>query len=151
MALEFRPNDFHFDEMFSCDIAYIIAVTAEDASLWLDPTNWFYLSNCGAASLFHHAKEHKNKMLTIAHFNDDDTYESLYSDIVKERIIGKIKNEEQIESFEFIRFIIHSEKDKNTTIIPSLKASQDFFRIKSFFIDNKDILDNTLLMFRTSF
>jgi hypothetical protein len=100
------------------------------------------MSNCGAASLYHHAKKKKNKTLNILNFKDDDTYKKFYSTKNQEIIEAfKSKNISNL-SFEFVRFIIYTDKQEEClgrTVFPSLKASQDLFRIKSFFFNKKGI------------
>ena len=64
LAPKFNPNEDYLYKMFTEDITNIVAITAENPNLWLDPTLCFYMSNCSAASLLHHARNHASQKLT---------------------------------------------------------------------------------------
>jgi len=137
----FEPNKKYLDDIYE-NVLYIVAITAENPNLWLDPTLCFYMTNCCAVSLMYQANKHIGKKIEIKDFGNN------YSDFVQNEsnsILEKLKNKEDLDK-EFVRFLIFTEKQKEClqdTVFPSLKASQDLFRIKSFFIQ-KDNIKNKL-------
>lgn len=145
-APEFNPNDEYLDELFDDDISYIVAVTAENPNLWIDPTLCFYMTNCCAVSLINKLNEdiYKGQKIIMRDYNDDNTYE-LFVKSETDDILTLLKRQEKLKKFEFVRFLIFDNEQKDYlehSVFPSLKASQDLFRIKSFFIQNDNFQKN---------
>ncbi len=141
----FNPNEQYLEEIYNDDLAHIVAITAENPNLWLDPTLCFYMINCCAVSLIRKINSGIITKLRVSDFRNDTTYTEI---VTKESklVLDKLKNKEIFDKFEFIRFFLFDEDQKeclNNTVLPSLKASQDLFRIKSFFI-KKDSVKNCL-------
>lgn len=137
----FKPNEPYLEEIYGDDIDYIVAITAENPNLWLDPTLCFYMANCYAVSLINQAQKHIGKKMVVKDFNTEEEYLKF---INKEDIsvLETLKEKKSLNNFEFIRFFIFTEQQKEClekTVFPSLKASQDLFRIKSFFLLKENI------------
>ena len=148
----FSPDDSYQDVIFggSKRINYIVAITAENPNLFLNPTIGFYMSNCYAASLIRHVNDYFQKSNfqsgTIPQLRVENK-EKLQAEIESKRrnIIDLLKNKNETEGFEFIRFFIY-DKDQNDccrkAVLPSLKASQDLFRTYSFYIRREKLESN---------
>jgi hypothetical protein len=153
LAPTFNPNDSYLDEMYDESIKYIVALTAENPNLWLDPTLCFYMTNCNAVSLYKESKNHEGKNLKILDFENNEKYDKFYR-WKTDPIIEKLKKHEKYDRFAFVRFILYSDEDYDclgNTVFPSLKASQDLFGVKSFFISKKEIntaLNGRALLYR---
>jgi len=136
-APSFKPNAEYLEEIYSNEIDYIVAITAENPNLWLSPTLCFYMANCYAVSLLNHAKKNEDKIIFVDNFEEDTEYHNLKTTKQCKPILEKLQDEKRLEDFQFIRFLIFSETQEEClkdTVFPSLKASQDLFRIHSFFI-----------------
>lgn len=140
----FKPDNSHQDKIFESDVRYIIAITAENPNLWMDPTVCFYMANCYAVSIVNQInkvlKKTDERIIKVVVNNRDD---KLIEKINKERkeIIDNL-GKNTIGGFEFIRIFMFTEdqnKSCENAVFPSLKASQDLFRTHSFYI-NKDMM-----------
>lgn len=141
----FRPNEKYLEEIFDDDITHIVAITSENPNMWLDPTLSFYLVNCCAVSLIRKFNNNGASKLKICDFDDDDGYKDFVA-LEANQLLENLKQRKNTTSFEFIRFLIFTEEQKKclkNTIFPSIKASQDLFRINSFFLQ-KDQIENSL-------
>ena len=144
-APDFNPNAPYLEEIYSKDVKCIVAITAENPNLWLDPTLCFYMTNCCAVSLMNHANKNVGKEIEVKDFNTGLEY-STFVETKYVPILQKLERKIDLIDFEFIRFLIFTERQREClekTVFPSLKAIQDLFRIKSFFIQ-KDKLQNNL-------
>ena len=151
-APSFFPDDDYQDVIFggTDEIKYIVAITAENPNLFMDPTIGFYMSNCYAASLIRHVndfiKESNNKTDCIPQLCVQDLKTLKKSvNIRRLSIINQLINQRGIDSFEFIRFFIYDEKQErccDQAIFPSLKASQDLFRTLSFYVQKEKLTKN---------
>lgn len=143
----FNPDDPSQDAMFNTNIKYIVAITAENPNLWLDPTVCFYMANCYAVSLMNQTnkaideanKVNKNIKKMVVKNRDmlEDKMETIEKDI-----IDKLSDSKPIAGFEFVRFFMFTDaqnKSCENAVFPSLKAAQDLFRTHSFYI-NKDCI-----------
>lgn len=148
----FKPDDSYQDVIYEDKIKYIVAITAENPNLFLDPTIGFYMSNCYAVSLIRHVndfikKNHQDNpnlipQLKVCNLSDSD-FLKIEDD--RQTIIDNLKNKNALTNFEFIRFFIY-DKDQgeccNKAVFPSLKASQDLFRTFSFYIQKEELKDS---------
>jgi hypothetical protein len=149
---QFNPDDTYQDVLYDDNkpddkrIKYIVAITAENPNMFLDPTIGFYMSNCYAASLIRHTNDFlktKSKPNSIPQLRIKDL-DDLEGDIVENRkkIIEKLKEGSELEKYEFVRVFMYDEDQKkccDNAIFPSLKASQDLFRTISFYIQKEEI------------
>lgn len=152
---QFNPDDTYQDVLYDDNkpddkrIKYIVAITAENPNMFLDPTIGFYMSNCYAASLIRHTNDFiktKSKPNSIPQLRIRDL-DDLESVIVENRkkIIEKLKEGSDLEKYEFVRVFMYDENQKkccDNAIFPSLKASQDLFRTVSFYIQKEEIEKN---------
>lgn len=145
---EFDPNDTYQDAIFEDEIKYIVAITAENPNLFLNPSIGFYMSNCYAVSIIRHLQDFikKTKHTQNSKFQLDVKDIKAYNNVIKPQIrqvINTLKDEKKrLETFEFIRFFIFDEHQNECckdAIFPSLKASQDLFRTISFYIQKKEL------------
>jgi hypothetical protein len=149
----FNPNEKYLEDIYSEELSHIVAITAENPNLWLDPTLCFYMINCCAVSLvnkFNNSNKTVSK-LKICDFNNDITYENFVK-TESNVILKRLKEKKDLENFEFIRFFIFNKEQEyclKDTVFPSLKASQDLFRIKSFFIQDDKLKLNLKTEYRT--
>lgn len=144
-APKFKADDSYMNDMFRDEIKYIVAITAEDPNLWLNPTLCFYMTNCYAVSIMKHANKNVGKKMVIRDFQNPN--EKKVFNQRKKEILNKLKdNDFHKNGFEFVRFFLYTNKQKEScenTVFPSLKASQDLFNTYSFFIQkDKGHLDN---------
>lgn len=134
----FRPNDRYLDDIYDENVDLIIAATAENPNLWLDPTICFYLINCCAVSL----KRSGTGRIRMQNFGDNPL-------IYRDRILAQLEYLNRLtgptlnrENFDFFRFFFYDEGQEQclqNTVFPSLKASHDLFNIKSYFNKIEDI------------
>lgn len=148
---EFKPDALYHDVLFDKKIKYIVAITAENPNMFMDPTIGFYMSNCYAISIMRHMndyiqknyKSNPNKIpeICVKNFNDlDDDVK-----MMEKKIIQKLKRGTKLKDYEFIRIFMYDkiqEKSFDKTIFPSLKASQDLFRTPSFYIKRDNLEDD---------
>lgn len=141
---EFYPDDSYQDILFNPEIKYIVAITAENPNLWMDPTLCFYMANCYAVSLMRHANKKTGtgkKNIVVKNF------EKLKSDYLKDRstVLKKLSRQQGLDEFQFVRFFLYDKEQRDScisSVFPSLKASQDLFRTLSFFILKESIQKN---------
>lgn len=144
----FKPDDPSQDLIFNSGIKYIVAITAENPNLWMDPTVCFYMANCYAVSLMNQTnkaiREASGKNMKIKRIvvkQRDDLKEKI--EIIEKGIIDELCHDSKhLNEFEFIRFFMFTKSQKEScenTVFPSLKAAQDLFRTHSFYI-NKGIM-----------
>lgn len=145
----FYPDHRGFNEMYNEDVKLIIAVTAENPNLWLDPTICFYLINCCAVSLLKNANNSTTgnpRLLTIGHYKDSLTYK----DEIQKNLdtLSKFTKRNwdwnsDLKEFDFLRFFLYKNSEERecleNTVFPSLKASHDLFRMKTYFNQRDDI------------
>ena len=154
----FKPNDRYLEEIYSNDVKLIIAVTAENPNLWLDPTLCFYLINCCAVSLLKHKDNNGTKRLIMQDYNSALNYQDEINNQLNS--LNKLTKltwdwASELSEFDFFRFFLYDGKEKDcleNTVFPSLKASHDLFKMKSYFnqrneIENKLKTDNQLGVF----
>ena len=147
----FVPDDYYQDAMYKSNIKYIVAITAENPNLFLDPTIGFYMSNCYAVSLIRHVNDYfmntpcePNSIPKLEVVQLNDFEEAI--DKRRQEIIDFLKENDEVKlnDFEFIRFFIYDKNQKDScanAVFPSLKASQDLFRTFSFFIQKEDLVE----------
>jgi hypothetical protein len=149
LAPYFRPNDRYIEEMYDPKVKLIIAVTAENPNLWLDPTLCFYLINCCAVSLIHNKNNIRTKRIGIQDFGSSLRYQAevnIQQDTLNKLIKSTWDWATDLKDFDFLRFFLYNGEQKEcleNTVFPSLKASHDLFKMKSYFNQIKDI-DNKL-------
>ena len=142
----FKPNETYLEDIYNDDLSHIVAITAENPNLWIDPTLSFFMINCCAVTLINKFNSNitEAKKFKMNHLIDDKSY----SDYVKkdtDDVLRNLNERLDLSEFEFVRFILFSEEQKDClkhTVFPSLKATQDLFRIKSFFLQNDKIKEN---------
>jgi hypothetical protein len=142
----FKPNETYLEDIYNDDLSHIVAITAENPNLWIDPTLSFFMINCCAVTLINKFNSNATaaKKFKMSHLSND----KLYSDYVKidtADVLRNLNERKDLSEFEFVRFILFSEEQKDClkhTVFPSLKATQDLFRIKSFFLQNDKIKEN---------
>jgi hypothetical protein len=139
----FNPEHPGFNEMYNDEVNLIVAVTAENPNLWLDPTICFYLMNCCAVSLLKKKGSHTN--LGMGHFTDTFQYETHIQEqlnALKPFTKQTWDWEKGFANFDFFRFFLYDGKQRESlvdTVFPSLKASHDLFQMKSYFNQKEDI------------
>lgn len=142
---DFKPDDPSQEIIFKAGIRYIVAITAENPNLWMDPTVCFYMANCYAVSLINQTNEvidkahNTNKRIKRMIVKDREEIANTM-ETKREEIIKKLSSKAAINTFEFIRFFMFTNEQKEScenVVFPSLKAAQDLFRTHSFYI-NKD-------------
>lgn len=145
----FNPDYEAFNEIYENEVKLIVAITAENPNLWLDPTQYFYLINCFIVSLKKEYEKTAKKTMTMKGFEDENGYENFIKnrdDLLLEKLIEKEWNwSTHFKDFHFCRFFLYDKKEKDflqKAVFPSLKASHDLFNIKSFFIDKDTIKEN---------
>lgn len=147
---KFDPDDTYMDVLYDDKIKFIVAITAENPNLFLDPTIGFYMSNCYAASLIRHTndfiKRTKSKPNSIPQLCMKDL-EELEKKIKCKRknIIDELKSSGKLNDFEFIRIFMYDEQQSeiyDNAVFPSLKASQDLFRTLSFYLQKEKLIGN---------
>ena len=141
----FEPNAKYLEEIYDNDITHIVAITAENPNLWLDSTLSFYMLNCCAVSLIRKKNEHTDKKTIVI---KDLENKAIYNKFKNKSIetLTKLSKNETLTSFEFIRFILFNNEHYDClhdSVFPSLKASQDLFKIKSYFLNYEKIKNNT--------
>ena len=138
---EFAADYTYQDVLFKPDIDYIVAITAENPNLWMDPTLCFYMANCYAVSLMRHANKNaitgKTKVVVR-------NYEDLKRKYLEERkkVLQSLSKKRKLNDFQFVRFFLYDENQRDcckSAVLPSLKASQDLFRTLSFYILKENI------------
>ena len=141
----FEPNAKYLEEIYEDDISHIVAITAENPNLWLDSSLSFYMLNCCAVSLIRKKNENKNKTtMVIKDLENNQIYQKF-----KAKSIDTLENLSQNKKpsgFEFIRFILFNDehyKCLHDSVFPSLKASQDLFKIKSYFLNYENVKKST--------
>ena len=146
----FWPDDDYQDVVFNTGIKYIIAITAENPNLFLDPTIGFYMSNCYAASLIRHTNEqlfkfYKSKTKDVPQLCMKGI-EPFNKEVLAKRkdLIKKLQGKKEPKSFEFIRFFLYDEHQGECcerVVFPSLKASQDLYGIHSFYVPKENLIN----------
>lgn len=141
----FRPNEKYLEEIFEDDIEYAVSLTSENPNMWLDPTLNFYFVNTLLISLLRKFNSSGKSKLVIRDFSNQNGYDNYINSNTTDLIDKLIINNKPV-SYEFIRFFLYNGEQEDClseTIFPSLKASQDLFRLNSFFI-NKDKIKSHL-------
>jgi hypothetical protein len=138
LAPYFKPDHHAFNEIYYDEIKLIVAVTAENPNLWLDPTICFHLINCCAVSLLK-KKGNGTRDLEIRSFRDS----LIYRDYIQEQLntLDCLTTQtwnwgNDLANFDFFRFFLYDEQQRAclvNTVFPSLKASHDLFQMKSYF------------------
>jgi hypothetical protein len=142
LAPHFSPDCHGFNEMYDDNVKLIVAVTAENPNLWLDPTICFYLINCCAVSLL------KKKGVGARDLKIGDFRNSLfYNDHIRQQLdalncLTTQNWENALSDFDFFRFFLYDGQQRvclANTVFPSLKASHDLFQMKSYFNQREEI------------
>jgi len=139
-APKFSPNDNYLEEIYEDSTKLIVAITAENPNLWLDPTLCFYFTNCCVVSLIKNV-ENGSKKMEMEHFENKTNNKYISFRNNNEISLDKLIKQEwdwtnDFNNFHFFRFFLYDGTQKDCfekNVFPSLKASQDLFGIKSFF------------------
>lgn len=141
LAPHFSPDCHGFNEIYDGKVKLIIAVTAENPNLWLDPTICFYLINCCAVSLLKKKGSYTN--IEIRDFNNSLIYRNYIQEQLNTLDDLTTKDwENALKEFEFFRFFLYDGQQRaclSNTVFPSLKASHDLFQMKSYFNQREEI------------
>lgn len=141
----FEPNAKYLEEIYENDITHIVAITAENPNLWLDSTLSFYMLNCCAVSLIRKKNEHKTKTtIVIRDLENGTIYRKFKQKSTK--TLQELSEGQKTSTFEFVRFILFNNQHYeclHDSVFPSLKAAQDLFKIKSYFINYENLKKNT--------
>lgn len=144
LAPQFRPNDRYLEEIYDDKVKLVIAVTAENPNLWLDPTLCFYLINCCAVSLLKSKPNGALNLITRDFINSLNYQRKITEQLDTlnklTRLAWDWRND--FKDFDFFRFFIYDREQKEClekTVFPSLKASHDLFNIKSYFNQKEQI------------
>ena len=145
----FKPNDVYLKDIYKNDVKLIIAITAEDPCLWIDPTICYYLINCCAVSLLKNKDNNGEKKLTIKDFEDDSKYKKEVIDVPLESLDKLTKRPwdwtKNLVDIDFFRFFLIEKKQEECfkdSVYPWLKATHDLFKMKSYFNQKDHIKDN---------
>jgi hypothetical protein len=143
----FNPDHHGFNEMYNDDVKLIIAVTAENPNLWLDPTICFYLINCCAVSLLKNTNNTTGipRKLTMQNYGNSLTYQDEIQNHLD--ILSRLTQQQwnwttDLQNFDFFRFFLYNGEQRESlenTVFPSLKASHDLFKMKTYFNQRTDI------------
>ena len=150
----FKPDDGYQDVIYDDNIKFIVAITAENPNLFLDPTIGFYMANCYAVSLIRHVnnffkknQSNSNLIPELKVSNTEECYNFYNNDLKKRRenILRLLKKGRVLKDFEFIRIFMYDKKQGvsyHNAVFPSLKASQDLFGNISFFIEKEKMKES---------
>ncbi|GHT29229.1 hypothetical protein FACS189432_08250 [Bacteroidia bacterium] len=144
LVQNFNPNDHYLKELYDENVKLVIALTAENPNLWLDPTMYFYLINCCVVSLLKNENNNGTKLKMKDFVNSFGYQEEIIRQKKTLEKFTKLKWDwtTDLNNFDFFRFFLYDGKQKEcleTTVFPSLKASHDLFNIKSYFNQRGDI------------
>jgi len=139
-APKFNADDSYMNAIFDKDVKYIVAITAEDPNLWLDPTLCFYMTNCYAVSVMRQANKenNQNKKMVVRDFSEEQSlnvFNKKRKDVLDD--LSSTGTNFFDNGFEFVRFFLYNKEQKEcceNTVFPSLKAAQDLFNTQSYFI-----------------
>jgi hypothetical protein len=146
-APKFSPNDCYLEEIYASDTKLIVAVTAENPNLWLDPTLCFYLINCCAVSLIKNESNVAGKRMKMEDFVDATnvaykTFTNSHDTSLDKLIKHEWDWNNDFQNFDFFRFFLYDGEKRvclEKNVFPSLKATHDLFGIKSFFTEINEI------------
>ncbi|GHT08469.1 hypothetical protein FACS189426_04170 [Bacteroidia bacterium] len=141
----FNPDYKTFNDIYKKEVKLIVAITAENPNLWLDPTSCFYLINCYVAFFIRMQQQNIGNRMEMENFNElTDEKHKEFRTRHEQSLEKLIKQEWSFadSDFDFFRFFLYDKDQKDClekTAFPSLKASHDLFDIKSFFTEIDDI------------